>query len=244
MFDNNIPTEVQMQYLRPAQLEERARACPVVYVPFGLIEWHGRQLPLGNDALKAHAILCKSAEIYGGAVFPPQWLSADLASRPQLTQVYAELFGKLKEMGFRVIIAVSGHNIPEQIDMLNQALEPVAAGGGLRHWAGWEVSLSQCAESGTDHAAKWETSNMLFFYPELTDLSALGEVPLAPEMAPPDGIWGEDPRVHASAEVGQRNCELAAKSIGEKAMELLHSLPPEQRGFHLEALSPEYWWEV
>ncbi len=52
---------VQMQLMRPGQLEAAARAFPVVFVPFGLIEWHGRQLPLGNDALKAHAILVKCA---------------------------------------------------------------------------------------------------------------------------------------------------------------------------------------
>ena len=53
---------VQMQFLRPGQLEKALRAFPAVYVPFGLIEWHGRHLPLGNDALKAHGILVKTAE--------------------------------------------------------------------------------------------------------------------------------------------------------------------------------------
>src|SRR5512141_2955950 len=57
---------VQMQFMRPAQLEKAIRNFPVVYVPFGLIEWHGRHLPLGNDALKAHGILVKCAEEFGG----------------------------------------------------------------------------------------------------------------------------------------------------------------------------------
>ena len=50
-----LPPAVQMQFMRPAQLEKAIKQFPVVYVPFGLIEWHGRHLPLGNDALKAHA---------------------------------------------------------------------------------------------------------------------------------------------------------------------------------------------
>jgi hypothetical protein len=29
---------------------------------------------------------------------------------------------------------------------------------------------------------------MMFFYPDLVDLSALGDGPLAPDMKPPDGI--------------------------------------------------------
>ena len=59
--DNSLSAKVQMQFMRPAQLEAALRKFPVVYVPFGLIEWHGRHLPLGNDALKAHAFLVKCA---------------------------------------------------------------------------------------------------------------------------------------------------------------------------------------
>jgi hypothetical protein len=54
---SQLSRAVQMQFMRPAQLEAAGRKLPVVYVPFGCIEWHGRHLPLGNDAIKAHAIL-------------------------------------------------------------------------------------------------------------------------------------------------------------------------------------------
>jgi creatinine amidohydrolase/Fe(II)-dependent formamide hydrolase-like protein len=50
-MDNRLEIGVQMQYLRPRQLEGALRRFPVVYVPFGLIEWHGRHLPLGNDGM-------------------------------------------------------------------------------------------------------------------------------------------------------------------------------------------------
>jgi hypothetical protein len=70
-MNNSLLSQVQMQFMRPAQLEAALREFPVVYVPFGLIEWHGRHLPLGNDALKAHAILVKTAEKFGGVVYPP-----------------------------------------------------------------------------------------------------------------------------------------------------------------------------
>jgi hypothetical protein len=85
---------------------------------------------------------------------------------------------------------------------------------------------------------------MMFVYPDLVDLSALGTGPLAPNMKAPDGIGGQDPRQHASATVGQRNIELAAEAIGRKARVLLNSLPPDQREFRLEAVSPEHWWMV
>ncbi len=85
---------------------------------------------------------------------------------------------------------------------------------------------------------------MMFFYPDLVDMSELATAPLAPGMQPPDGIGGLDPREHASAEVGGGNVELAAEAIGRKAQELLMSLPEDKRSFSVEAISPEHWWLV
>lgn len=41
-IDGQLPRNVQMQYMRPAQLDAAGRKFPVVYVPLGPIEWHGR----------------------------------------------------------------------------------------------------------------------------------------------------------------------------------------------------------
>ena len=232
-----------MQFMRPGQLEAAGRRFPVVYVPFGLIEWHGRHLPLGNDALKAHGILVKCAEKFGGVVYPPVYFHVEF-DQEHLVPVVSELFQRLKKTGFRVIIGVSGHNMPQQIAMINNALEPVTADGSVAGVGLWEVSLSACDESSTDHAAKWETSNMMFFYPDFVDMSELGDRPMNLDMKPPFGIGGLDPRAHASAKVGERNVELAAEAIGRKAGELLASLPEDQRAFNLKAVSPEHWWLV
>jgi creatinine amidohydrolase len=251
-MDRELPTSVQMQFMRPGQLEAAIRAFPVVYVPFGLIEWHGRHLPLGNDAMKAHAILVKTAQKYGGVVYPPVYYPSAVWNNGPLKESDLEfkvpmvqaLFQGLKQTGFRVIIGVSGHNIPEQIRMIDRALEPVIADGTVTGKGFWEVSLSQSPECGTDHAAKWETSNMMYFYPDLVDLSALGDGPLAPDMKAPDGIGGQDPRKYASAAAGARNCELCADALGKKAQEMLASLAPEHRGFSLKAIAPGSWWQI
>jgi len=240
---SELSPAVQMQFMRPGQLEKALRDFPVVYVPFGLIEWHGRHLPLGNDALKAHAILVKTAEQFGGVVYPPVYFHEGFPQE-SLLPVLTELFSRLKRTGFRVILGVSGHNVKGQIDMIDKALAPVVADGTVVGAGLWEITLSRSAESNTDHAAKWETSNMMFFYPDLVDMSALGDGPLAPDMKPPDGIGGLDPRKHASAEVGRRNVELASQAIGKKAHELLESLPEDQRSFRLPAISPGHWWMI
>jgi creatinine amidohydrolase len=232
-----------MQFMRPGQLEAAGRAFPVVYVPFGLIEWHGRHLPLGNDALKAHAILVRCAEAYGGVVYPPVYFHSRF-DQAHMVPVLTELFQRLKRTGYRVIVGVSGHNVRGQIDMIEQALASVVADGTVAGAGLWEVTLSWSDESGTDHAAKWETSNMMHFYPDRVDMAVLGDGPLAPDMKPPDGIGGLDPREHASAAVGRRNAELAARAIGEKARELLASLPEKERAFGLPSVGPEHWWLV
>lgn len=242
-MERDLSPGVQMQFMRPGQLEAAARKFPVVYVPFGLIEWHGRHLPLGNDAIKAHAILVKCAERFGGVVYPPIYLYDGLG-RDLMEPLLSRLFTRLRETGFRVILGVSGHNVQGQIDMINAALAPVVASGEVVGEGLWEMSLSRCEESNSDHAAKWETSNMMFFYPELVDLSELGTGPLAPDMRPPDGIGGLDPRVHASPRVGERNAELAAEAIGRRAQELLASLPPDKRSFGIKAIRPGDWWCV
>lgn len=242
-MDNKLPVDVQMQFMRPDQLEARGRQFPVVYVPFGLIEWHGRHLPLGNDALKAHAILVKCAEEFGGVVYPPIWFHS-FFNQDYLVPVLTDLFGRLKKTGFRVIIGVSGHNMNEQIEMIENALEPVTANNTVRGAGLWEMSLSRCQDSDTDHAAKWETSNMMFFYPDLVNMQALGDQPMKLEMKAPHGMSGLDPREHASAAVGKLNSELCAKSIGEKARELLNSLPPDCRNFNTEGIFPDNWWYV
>lgn len=238
-----LSSGVQMQLMRPGQLEKAIRKFPVVYVPFGPVEWHGRHLPLGTDALKAHGILVKTAEQFGGVVYPPVYFHEGFGQE-LIVPVLIKLFERLKRTGFRVIIGVSGHNVQGQIDMINNALEPVVADGTAAGLGLWEITLSRGAESNTDHAAKWETSDMMFFYPDLVDLSTLGDGPLAPKMQPPDGIGGLDPRKHASYEVGRRNVELASQAIGRKARELLESLPEEQRSFNLPAIQPGHWWMI
>lgn len=62
---------VQYERLRPGQIAEIRKKCPVAYLPIGTIEWHGEHNPVGLDTLKEHALLIHCAEAIGGLVFPP-----------------------------------------------------------------------------------------------------------------------------------------------------------------------------
>jgi creatinine amidohydrolase len=63
--------EVRYHMLRPGQIVERRKACPVAYVPIGTIEWHGIHNPLGADTLQAEGLAILCARKGGGLVFPP-----------------------------------------------------------------------------------------------------------------------------------------------------------------------------
>ena len=95
-------------------------------------------------------------------------------NRDHLVPVITDLFKRLKNTGFRVIMGVLGHSVKQQIAMINKVLEPVVTDGSITGIRLWEISLSRSEESNTDHVAKWETSDMMFFYPELVEEAVHG----------------------------------------------------------------------
>jgi creatinine amidohydrolase len=62
--------KVQYESMLPGEIREARERKPVAYLPMGILEWHGEFLPVGNDALKAHALGCRMAEKIGGLVMP------------------------------------------------------------------------------------------------------------------------------------------------------------------------------
>lgn len=63
--------ETRYQMLRPEQIVERRKACPIVYIPVGTLEWHGVHNAVGSDTLQAEGIALRCARKGGGMVFPP-----------------------------------------------------------------------------------------------------------------------------------------------------------------------------
>lgn len=63
--------EVRYEMLRPGEIARRRKACPVVYIPIGTLEWHGVHNPVGADTLQAEGLAHLCARKGGGLVFPP-----------------------------------------------------------------------------------------------------------------------------------------------------------------------------
>ncbi len=228
-----MPRTVRYEEMLPHEFEEALREFPVAYAPFGSLEWHGVHLALGNDTLKAHGILMRVAEKYGGVVVPHTYWGhmghwrpgCHPGLRPEVTdELFIDIFKGLVEVGFRVVIAVTGHDVDEQVASLNKAAEAISAEGKAAGHAMMEADLNEGdPEVGMDHASHWETSYLMSIRPELVDMRKLAAV-----MTPEDevdwekhGMGGRNPLKYASRELGERAINKMVDAIGRKAQELL-----------------------
>lgn len=229
--------KVRYEEMLPHELDEAVAKFPVAYCPFGSLEWHGKHLPLGNDTLKAHYILIKTAEKFGGVVVPPTYWGFlnkwhpwtmnffDESGKPTLEELYERIFLGLVDVGFKVIIGVTGHDVEPQKAAIEKAVEAVEKTGKAKGFAMMEGDLYDLPDDTMDHAAHWETSLMMYFRPELVDMNQIREDDLeSNEGRKEAGIYGRDPRIYASAELGEKIANRIAERIGQKAQELLSTL--------------------
>lgn len=96
---------VEFELMRPAQIVEARRRCPVVYLPLGPLEWHGPHLPMGTDALHARLLALEVARRLGGVVLPPFYLGTETV-RP------AEGAQSLAALGFGAAERIVGMDFP------------------------------------------------------------------------------------------------------------------------------------
>lgn len=226
--------EVRWENLRPRAMERRVNEYPVVYVPFGSLEWHGFHNPLGLDTLKAYALCLRAAERGGGIVAPPTFWPVDGMPHPWTVRMSEELIYKLAvaiyeqmaHVGFKVVIALTGHYGIQQLVPIKKSALDVMYRSGLSIHALPEYEVVSYDGYRGDHAAKCETSLAQALFPELVDLSEA-----EPEGQPMDGVGGMDPRIHASAEWGEKMAGLISERLVSMADRLLKSSPRERSHF-------------
>jgi len=230
------PKERKVRYeeMLPHELDEAVARFPVAYCAFGSLEWHGKHLPLGNDTLKAYHILIIAAKKYGGVVVPPTywgilgkwhpWTMIDFG-QPLVDELYQEIFLGLVDVGFRVIIGVTGHDVEPQKAAMQKAIDAIQRDGKATGFAMMEGDLYDLTDDEMDHAAHWETSLMMYLRPELVDMDQIKREDLDSEDGRKEaGIFGRDPRKFASRELGEKIANRIADRIGQKAQELLKML--------------------
>lgn len=230
--------EVRWENLRPRAMQQRVNEYPVVYVPFGSLEWHGYHNPLGLDTIKARALCLRAAERGGGIVTPATFWPIGGMPHPWTVRMSAELihqlavaiYEQMAHVGFKVVIAVTGHYGVEQVLHIKKSALEVMYRSGLSIYALPEYEVAVDEGYRGDHAAKWETSLTQALFPDLVDMSEA-----EPEGQPLDGVGGEDPRRHSSAELGERTANLIVERLVAVADRLLKDTSQRERSQFIAA---------
>ena len=228
VFSSKMEREVRLEYMRPSQIDAAKRCRQAVYVPVGSIEWHGRQNAVGLDTAKAHEQLIGLALRAGGVVFPPVFFGAggghadyphSYMFPPQpMRELFAQLLQGFQRDGYAAAILLSGH-YPNRHEFLDGAIEGFRAGGGTMRVLA--IVENQAPGVAGDHAARWETSYMMYLHPATVDMGELAgrddDVTGAGQQRnwmgeefrdhPCYGLVGEDPRRTASAAAGREATE-------------------------------------
>jgi len=98
--------ETRYEWLRPAQLIERKKECPLVIMPLGPLEYHGPHLPLGTDALNATAVAHACCRKLGkGVVMPTLFAGTERERDPQLVEA----------LGFKPGSYIVGMDFPSRL---------------------------------------------------------------------------------------------------------------------------------
>jgi creatinine amidohydrolase len=225
---------VQYELLLPSEFENRIAAFPLMYIPIGSLEYHSEHLALGNDAIKMHAICCEAARLGGGIVFPPIYYGipfmVEYGSRYQfkanlpvteafLTTVLNTTLAGIEKIGFKIAILATGHTPDEESALVRTIAQ--AYPGKMKVYGTDDMEWGAEANyNGGDHAAKWETSILWHIRPELVDIYKLPR----DTSVPLEGIYGEDPRLVASRELGKKAVIAISRDLAELGKRLYESL--------------------
>ena len=68
---------VQLEYLRPGEIQAEKDRCSIVYLPVAPLEWHGPAMPYGTDPLIAQALARNVALRMGGVVMPTVYFGTE-----------------------------------------------------------------------------------------------------------------------------------------------------------------------
>ncbi len=109
--------QVEVQYLRPAQILAGCENTSLVFLPTGPLEWHGPHLPLGVDPLLAREAAVGLAQKLGGVVMPTLYLGTERERSPEM----------LRNLGFADDKYIVGMDFPDNSLKSLYAVEEVFA---------------------------------------------------------------------------------------------------------------------
>ncbi len=164
------------------QFEKLRDTSGVCIVPFGCLERHSNHLPIGTDSLLAYKLAVLAAEQETAVVFPPQhyMMVASASAQPGAISFDAKLaiqiaetaFEEISRNGFKKIILYNFHGGNRNIIplLLQNHLSRQPRNYTLYmpefDWEIEDVHQTYCDSTFGGHADEWETSLMLYLFPQ------------------------------------------------------------------------------
>lgn len=179
-----------------AQYREKAS----VAINFASTEQHSTHLPVGTDAFLGRAVLEKAAETASSPVillpqvcygysphhrFAPGYITV---SQQTLSTYACDICRCVYENGFQRLFLVNSHGgnqayLSSVVNEIGEKLGDRFSLLELRYWdlAGQRISeLRDSKLGGMGHAGEFETSVMMYLYPELVDTAQVVNCPPVP----------------------------------------------------------------
>lgn len=212
-------------------LYELVKERPLAWLPFGIIERHGEHLPWGLDGDKAYLICLRLAGKLGGVVLPVNHLAGVHGDRrpdqdevefrkshksvgdfmfteDYLRRFLLETYDGLANIGFKVIVAYSGHWPSIQGEILQETAETYTKTGLATVIPFGEIMA--CGE--VDHGARWESSIWMALVPGGVKLNAIIDY----ETGKSGYYRGEEIRSQISKEFGEKALAMIEEYLSEK----------------------------
>src|SRR5436309_2688779 len=206
-----------------------AKKDPVVIVPVGALEEHGRHLPLGADVIQPLHVVDEVARRTHAYVAPPIPYGVCTTTRPYpgtisvsvdaLKAFVRDVLADFVRNGVRRVMILSGHAGREHMMALRAAAQEVVdQGTGLNATVLSDYDIIYASHGilpeGDGHAGAGETSRILTARPDLVK----GKSPAGKNEIPPYAVV-DDPRKYWSGVTGDPS--KASKALGQKLDDLV-----------------------
>lgn len=235
---------VNLAELNPKSLKAIVAEKPLILIPIGTIEWHADHLPLGVDSLLSQAT-CDEISARVGCVVAPlvscgicrnltteagYFGSIDTIRKQTLADLLTDLLAGYAKMGFLKAVLLTGHFENEHWAAIKEAIENsgqiktvmLSASDFCQNEIKETGDIADTWPYASDHAAEWETSMMLHYYPELVHMEEVPETIDLDMPGIPEYLYRRYPR-RATREYGDELARVIAEG-GEKAiMEILRN---------------------
>lgn len=199
----------QIERLRPGQIAAALAERSLIYLPLGTVEWHCHHLPVGLDALTAHGLCLRAADLTGGLVWPALYHGTGgghgdfpwTVMMPTASEIEAMIrrsLHRLSALGLADVVLFSGHFSDEQLAMIDRIAADWNARDRAPRVRALAVNRAGIPGFAPDHAGLFETTLLQGIEPALVDIPALGsEADTRDRFDPTSPLWGivgADPR--------------------------------------------------